>query len=104
MTTKYLTLAAAAATFAWAAHSASASEELAQGSGCLACHTVDVKVVGPSFTDIAEKYRGQDGAADELAMKVTNGGSGNWGQIPMPPNAHLSAEDVQALVDWIMAM
>lgn len=80
------------------------SEELANKSGCLACHGVDAKVVGPGLKEIAAKYKGVDGAAADLVMKVKNGGTGNWGQIPMPPNAHISDADIQALVDWILTL
>lgn len=81
-----------------------ASEELAQKSNCLACHQAEAKLIGPSFKEIADKYRDQDGAADELAAKIKNGGSGVWGQIPMPPNPAVSDEDISALVDWVLSM
>src|SRR5882672_9194083 len=63
-----------------------ASEELAKKHNCLACHTVDKKVVGPSYKEVAAKYRGDPSAAAKLADKVKKGGQGVWGQIPMPPN------------------
>ena len=53
--------------------------------GCTACHAVDHKVVGPAFKDVAAKYKGKDVEA-ALAEKIKNGGSGVWGQVPMPPN------------------
>lgn len=54
-------------------------------SGCMACHAKDKKLVGPSFKDIAAKYKGQDVAA-KLFDKVRKGGSGVFGPIPMSPN------------------
>lgn len=54
-------------------------------SGCMACHAKDKKLVGPSFKDIAAKYKGQDVAA-KLFEKVRKGGSGVFGPIPMSPN------------------
>ena len=84
--------------------SAIASEELAQKYNCLACHKVDAKVVGPSYQEIAAKYKDDAAAAETLAEKIKAGGSGVWGQIPMPPNPTVPDEDVKALVDWILAM
>ena len=78
-----------------------ASEELYMKSGCNACHKPDVKLVGPAFKDIAEKYRGQDVAA-ELTAKVKTGSPGGvFGQIPMPPSPAPEA-DVRVVVDWIL--
>ena len=82
-----------------------ADQALAQKNGCLACHQVDKKVVGPAYKDIAAKYKGADEAKiDELAKKVKAGGVGVWGQIPMPPNAKVSPEDAKTLVTWILSL
>lgn len=82
-----------------------ADAALAQKNGCLACHQVDKKVVGPSYKDIAAKYKGADAAKiDELATKVKAGGVGVWGQIPMPPNAKVTPEDAKTLVQWILTL
>ncbi len=91
------------ATMAWAL-SCQASEELASASNCLACHKADAQLVGPSYQDIAAKYKDQEGASDALFESIKNGSSGTWGAVPMPPNAAVSDEDIQALVDWILAM
>jgi cytochrome c len=80
-----------------------ANKELATKSGCLACHAVDKKVVGPSYQDIAKKYAGDKGAEAKLAAKVKAGGAGVWGPIPMPPNAAVKDPDVATLVKWILA-
>lgn len=77
-----------------------ASQELAQKKNCMACHAVDKKLVGPSYQDVAKKYKAAD--ADALAAKVKAGGKGVWGQIPMPPNAKVSDADVKTLVTWIL--
>jgi len=98
--TKMLTLCAAV-TVALAAAPAMAQEALAQKSGCLACHAVDKKVVGPAYKEVAEKYRGDKNAENNLVQKVLKGGSGVWGQVPMPPNA-VSEADAHALVKWIL--
>jgi len=83
---------------------AAANEELAGKSNCLACHTVDKKVLGPAFKDIAAKYKDDATAAEMLVDKVKSGGTGNWGQVPMPPNPMLSDEDAKTLVDWVLSL
>jgi len=82
---------------------AQANEELAKKSGCLACHAVDKKLVGPSFKDVAGKYKGDAGAQAALAKKVKEGGKGVWGQVPMPPNAAVSDADINTLVKWVLS-
>jgi len=86
-----------------AAAPASASEALAKKHNCLACHSVDKKVVGPSYKDVANKYRGDKAAEAKLVEKVKKGGAGVWGQVPMPPNATVPDADVKALVQWILS-
>ncbi len=81
-----------------------ASEELAKSKGCLACHAVDKKIVGPAFKDVAQKYAGQKDAETKLAEKVIKGGSGVWGQIPMPPNPKVNADEANKLVGWILSL
>ena len=84
---------------------AQADEKLATASGCMACHKIDTKIVGPSFKEIAAKYKGDAGAEATLIGKVKNGGSGTWGAVPMPPNSpRVSDADIKSLVDWILAM
>ncbi len=85
------------------AASAQASEELAKKHNCLACHTVDKKLVGPSYKDVAAKYRSDKGAEAKLFAKVKNGGAGVWGPVPMPPNAAVPDADIRALVKWILS-
>jgi cytochrome c len=87
-----------------AAGAANANEELAKKSACLACHTVDKKLVGPAYKEVAKKYAGQADAEAKLIKKVKEGGSGVWGQIPMPPNAAVKDDDIKALVKWILSM
>ena len=80
-----------------------ASEELAKKHACFACHATDKKLVGPSYKDVAAKYRGDKGAEAKLADKVKKGGVGVWGQVPMPPNAAVPDADIRALVKWILS-
>ena len=95
-----LLIAAAAAV----ALPAAASPELAQKKNCLACHTVDKKIVGPAYKDIAAKYAGQKDAADRLADKIMKGGVGAWGQVPMPANPGVSAAEAKQLASWILSL
>jgi cytochrome c len=80
-----------------------ANKDLATKSGCMACHTVDKKLVGPSYQDVAKKYAGNAGAAKLLAEKVKKGGKDTWGPIPMPPNAAVSDANIDVLVKWVLA-
>jgi cytochrome c len=102
MTKTLITLAALTTAFL-AAGPAQANEALAKSSGCLACHTVDKKLVGPSYKEIADKYRKDKNAEANLIKKVKEGGKGNWGDIPMPPNAHVKDPDIKTLVSWILS-
>lgn len=80
-----------------------ASEELAKKHACFACHTLDKKMVGPSYKDVAAKYRSDKEAAKKLALKVKNGSQGVWGTVPMPPNSAVPDADVNTLVKWILS-
>jgi cytochrome c len=86
-----------------AAFPALANEELAKKHACFACHTVDKKLVGPSYKDVAAKYRNDKDAVAKLAQKVKNGSQGVWGSIPMPPNSAVPDADINALVKWILS-
>lgn len=101
-----LALASTAAVLALASLSmgtASANEELAKKSACTACHTVDKKLVGPSFKEVAAKYKGQKDAEAKLIEKVKKGGQGVWGPVPMPANSSVKDEDIKTLVKWVLA-
>jgi cytochrome c len=81
-----------------------ANQELATKSACMACHSVDKKIVGPGFKEVAKKYAGDAAAEAKLVEKVKKGGSGVWGPVPMPPNVAVKDEDVKTLVKWILSM
>jgi len=86
---------------------AQADEALATASGCMACHQVAAKVVGPSYQDVAAKYKGEDGAVDTLTASVIAGGVGVWGPVPMMPKggrADVSDEDIKKIVEWILTL
>jgi cytochrome c len=80
-----------------------ADQALAQANGCMACHQVAIRVVGPAYKDVAARYKGQADAAAQLAAKVKGGGAGTWGPIPMPPQPTLTDDEVNALVAWVLA-
>ncbi|QIL79545.1 c-type cytochrome [Diaphorobacter sp. HDW4A] len=75
---------------------------LAQKNACMACHSVDKKLVGPAYLDVAKKYAGQSDAQAALAKSIKAGGSGKWGPVPMPAQAALSDADASTLAGWIL--
>jgi cytochrome c len=76
--------------------------ELAQTHACTACHDVAVRKVGPGFREITAKYAGDAGAEARLLAKLKAGGSGVWGNIPMPPQSALKDTDARTLIQWIL--
>jgi cytochrome c len=78
------------------------AQKLLNAHACTGCHAVDARVVGPSFKEVAAKYSGEPGAAAKLAAKIRNGGSGVWGQVPMPPNPGIPDAELQSLVGWVL--
>ena len=87
-----------------AAAPAFAQADLAQKKNCMACHSVEKNVLGPAFKEIAAKYADQKDAVDKLAGKVVKGGSGVWGNIPMPANPQVTDAEAKQLVSWIMTL
>ena len=83
--------------------------DLAKTKNCLACHTVDKKMVGPAYKDIAKRYAGQKGIEATLAEKIVKGGKGAWAkelgaEIPMPPNTTVKPEEAAKLTKWILSL
>jgi cytochrome c len=74
---------------------------IAEAAGCVACHAASTRVVGPSYLEIAEKYKGQD-AASTLFAKVKQGGEGVWGDVAMPPQEVIQDEELKSLLAWIL--
>ncbi|HVF65768.1 MAG TPA: c-type cytochrome [Casimicrobiaceae bacterium] len=83
--------------------SAVAHADLAKSAGCTACHGVTQRLVGPAFREIGGRYAGSADAAEKLVARLREGGGGQWGAIPMPPQPQLSDGDARTLVDWILA-
>jgi S-disulfanyl-L-cysteine oxidoreductase SoxD len=77
--------------------------ELAKNNACTACHATNSKLIGPSFAEIAAKYKDDAGASNKLSAKIKAGGSGVWGVVPMPPHLNLNGADLQALVQWSLS-
>ncbi|MDP2264993.1 MAG: c-type cytochrome [Thiobacillus sp.] len=101
---KALMMTAAAAALLVMSGMASADQALAQKNACMSCHGVDKKIVGPAFKDIAKKYAGDKTAHDKLVAKVKTGGKGVWGEIPMPPNPQVKAEDANKIITWVLSL
>ena len=98
-----LALAFAGATSAQALNDKTA-DELMKKAGCNSCHSVDKKLVGPAYKDVAAKNKGKADAAQAMFDKVRKGGAGVYGQIPMPPNPpdKISDGDLKLLIAWIL--
>jgi cytochrome c len=77
---------------------------LAQRKSCMACHSVDKKLVGPSLRDIANRYASTAGAADYLAGKIRGGSVGVWGPVPMPTSPSVTTQEADLLARWILSM
>lgn len=80
-----------------------ANQELATKKNCMACHAIDKKLVGPAYKEVAAKYKGDAGAAAKLAAKVIKGGTGVWGQVPMPANPQVNEAEAKQLVAWVLS-
>ncbi|MGC2164934.1 MAG: c-type cytochrome [Gallionella sp.] len=80
--------------------------ELADKLHCTACHTIDNKLIGPTWQDIANRYKGKAGAAEALLVKISKGGSGNWGKAPMPAIDATGAkqDQIKELVNLILSL
>ena len=95
----------AAVLAASAAMPVAASEALAKKYACTACHVVKgPKTVGPQYAEVAKKYAGQKDAVAKLMEKVKKGGSGVWGQVPMPPNPSVPDADLKAIITWVLSI
>lgn len=83
---------------------ASANATLAKEKNCMACHSIDKKIVGPGYKEVALKYKGQKNAEDVLTKKVLAGGAGVWGPVPMPANSQVTEAEARTLVKWILSL
>ncbi len=79
-----------------------ASEDLAKKNGCMACHGIDKKLVGPAFKEVAAKYKSDASAAATLNKHVREGSKGVWGTTAMPPQTKVSDDDLKTLIAWVL--
>ena len=100
-----VTAIAVAGLFAAGAVQADGGESLLKKSGCMSCHSIDKKNVGPSYNDVSAKYKGDAGAGAKLMVKVKKGGGGVWGTtVLMPPNPQVNDADLKTMIDYILAL
>lgn len=78
-------------------------QALATRYGCLSCHGVDKKIVGPAFHDVAMKYHNDPQAYEKIAAQIHNGGSGKWGSVLMPPFSMVTDAQTKMLAEWILS-
>lgn len=81
-----------------------ADQALANAKNCMSCHTVERKLVGPSYKEVAAKYVAQKDAEDKLAVKIIKGGSGVYGAVAMPANTQVNEAEAHKLAAWILSM
>jgi cytochrome c len=81
-----------------------ADEALLKKHACIACHNVNVKLVGPAYKDVANKYRGEKNADVYLADKIRNGSKGVWGPVPMLPNTRVTEQEAKQLAKYILSL
>jgi cytochrome c551/c552 len=77
-------------------------DAMASKYGCLGCHTVNAKLVGPAFKDVVAKYQNDPAATDRILEQIRKGSSGKWGPALMPPFPMLPEAEAQALAHWVM--
>src|SRR5690606_2375727 len=77
---------------------------LVEGSDRLSCHTVDTKLIGPSYHEVAGKYENNDANIEMLASKIIEGGKGNWGEIPMTAHPNVSKENASLMAQYILSL
>lgn len=77
---------------------------LIASNNCKTCHNIQGKNIGPSYQMIADKYGNNDAMADELSLKIINGGSGRWGQVVMPAHHDISTEQARDMARYILSL
>lgn len=91
------------AAFAMQPALASDGETLFKSKPCVACHTIDNKMVGPALKEVAAANADVEGAVETLALHIKNGSAGIWGPIPMPPNV-VTEEEATILAEWVLSL
>jgi len=83
---------------------AQVGEGLMLKSDCAACHGVNSVSVGPSFTDVSNKYQKEPNAINYLATKILKGSSGVWGEIAMPAHATMPEGDAKKIAQYVLSL
>jgi len=78
--------------------------DVAKKNNCTSCHAIDKKVVGPGWQDVADKYKGDAGAAEKLSTVIVKGGRGVWGPMPMPATSKITDAEVSEIVAFIQGL
>lgn len=91
-------------TFGTARSAVPEGEKLYQSDGCATCHSIDKKVVGPSYEAVAAKFAGKPDAVATLVAAVKKGHVGTWGVVPMPPHPNLPDSQIKKIVKWILTL
>jgi len=99
-----LSAAVAIGLFANGAALAADAQQLLKEKNCLACHTLDKKLVGPAYKDVAAKYKSRKDGEAYLTKKIREGSTGVWGPVPMPPNGTVSADDAKTLAKFVLGV
>jgi cytochrome c len=81
---------------------ANASADLVRANGCMTCHAVDKKLVGPSFRDVAQRYAKTPNAGALITRSIQSGGGGKWGPVPMPAQKQLTENQAKEIAHWIL--
>lgn len=97
-----LTALALAGTTMLSTGNALAMDELHKKYTCTACHADETKLVGPAYKEVAAKYKGDKDAVKKLTEKVRKGGTGVWGQIPMPPNPTPTDAELKTMIEAVL--
>ncbi len=78
---------------------------LIEASGCQTCHKMEGALIGPSYADVAKRYAdGGEELVKNLTRSIINGGSGNWGEVPMTPHPQISEADAETMVRYILSL
>src|SRR2546425_11312863 len=101
---KPIVLIAAAVSLCSGAALAADAQQLLKEKACLSCHTVDKKLVGPAYKEVAAKYKSRKDAEAYLVKKIKEGSTGVWGPIPMPPNGTVGDDDAKTLAKYILTV
>jgi putative heme-binding domain-containing protein len=78
--------------------------QLMRRTTCFSCHTTKAASAGPPYHEVARRYDQAPEALDKLAAKVISGGTGVWGNKPMPPHPQHTLEETRQMVRWILAL